>query len=240
MVEIDTEGERTKLVWDFPIANTMPSRPRLFNLRERVVSRLDSDDSEDTSEDSSEDENKTQTEELPSSNEEVESLEEKVEEIQQVNEDTFGDFEPEIIDGEDFSASVESNEIEIEDGVAVPTVAEIQAGEEVTWINKDDKTRRITSIQGEQFTSDQLDQGDVFTHEFESEGATVYIDSISGGEAMSGAVLVGQAERPDDLPSETDGTPTPLGSGTDEDCRDTMSEAADDALKHANMGTGFN
>ena len=171
----------------------------------------------------------------------VSNIEEQLDDIEDQTDDIFGDASFSDDDELDYGQDGSGAEVIIEGGVAVPSVVDIQEGESVTWENQDDTTRRIRSVEGQDFDTGQLEEGESYEEEFESEGVTVYVDTIAGGSELSGAVVVGDAERPDSLPSEIDEQPVPFSNGSMSCSPDTMSDVAEEVGEmEANMGTGFN
>jgi len=206
-----------KFVWTFPVVTRMQERRGFLEignnvglLASKIVSNSSSSSSDDGSDSSSEYNQDGSYE-----------LEEEVDEVKEEGEELFG-YSEESDNSDLFS---DENEVGVHEGVFTPTAIRIDPGDSVTWTNEDDRTHKIMSVEGPtQFSSDQLEPGDSFTQSFDQEGVYVYVDNIVGGDVMSGAVLVGDVERPDTLPSEGD-SPTPVpfeGSGTK-----SMSEAAE-------------
>jgi plastocyanin len=188
----------------------------------------------------SEDESKPDLEE-PQEEDGVSNIEKQLDDIEGRTEDIFGDASSSDDTELDYGQSGSGAEVIIDGGVAVPSVVDIQEGESVTWENQDDTTRRIRSVEGQDFDTGQLEEGESYEEEFESEGVTVYVDTIAGGSELSGAVVVGDAERPDSLPSEIDEQPVPFSNGSMPGSPDTMSDVAEEIEQmEANMGTGFN
>lgn len=233
MADKDTEDVGPRLVWTFPLATRVQRRTRVFNIGGNMLSMLDSFGGSSEQTDIS-DEN-------IGDDESTDDLERQLDEVNESGHDIFADLDSDSEDGIDFSQSGQGAEVVIEGGVAIPTVVDIDQGETVTWLNQDNTTRRIRSVQGEDFDSGQLEQGDAYEHQFESEGPVVYVDTIAGGSELSGAVVVGDAERPESLPSETGIEPVPFGGESTSGSPKSMSDAAEDADNiEANMGTGFN
>jgi len=173
---------------------------------------------------------------ITSDEDEDESVSELMEEVEQVENESESIFNDDSIYGQDAS---ESNTVEVTDNVFVPLRTEIGEGEEVVWENVDDETHRIMATSGESFSSDQLEPGDVFTHTFEEEGVTRYIDSIVGGDVMCGAVLVGGAEIDKPLRCEEDVDRELFDDDEnepDDDSLRTMSAAVEDK---EDMDVGF-
>jgi len=138
------------------VSNTVESVRESSPVRDKVSDTITSDDADD----------------------EDESVSKLMEEVEQVQEDGQSIFEDSSDYGQDVSGS---NTVEVTDNVFIPLRTEVEEGEDVVWENTDDETHRIMATSGESFSSDQLEPGDVFTHTFEEEGVTRYIDSIVGG-----------------------------------------------------------
>lgn len=233
MADRDEQDVGPKLVWTFPLATRMQQRTRVFGIGDNILSMIGS--SESTSDDDGEDFSSY------GGGDNVDDLEQEIDSMEEASDDVFGDTDYGYGDDADFAQSDGETEVVIEQNVATPTIVEIDKGEKVTWVNRDDTTRRLTSVQGESFDSGQLTQDDVYTHEFMSDEAVVYVDTIAGGDELSGAVLVGDADKPESLPSESSVTPVPLGNGDDFGSPESLSDVAEnDAGMEPNMGTGFN
>jgi plastocyanin len=231
MADRDKQDVGPRLVWTFPLATRVQSRTRVFNIGDNVLSMINSigESNDEVSEDPKETHGGT------------EDLERELNEVIETGDDVFNELDSELNDGTDFSQSGTETEVVIEGMVAIPTVVNINKGDTVTWVNKDDTTRRIRSVQGEEFDSGQLEQGDTYSYTFDSDGAIVYVDTIAGGSELSGAVVVGDAESPESLPSETELEAVPFGGESVSGSPKSMSDAAEDADNiEANMGTGFN
>jgi len=197
------------------VSNTVESVRESSPVRDKVSDTITSDDTDD----------------------EDESVSKLMEEVEQVQEDSQSIFEDSSDYGQDVS---ESNTVEVTDNVFVPLRTEVEEGEKVVWENIDDEAHRIMATSGESFSSDQLEPGDEFTHTFEEEGVTRYIDSIVGGDVMCGAVLVGGAELDGPLRCEEDVDRELFDDDNEEsdgdDARRTMSAAVEDKDE---MDVGF-
>jgi len=229
------EGEDVgpRLVWTFPLATRVQQRTRVFNLGSNILSMVGSMGQ-------SNNESEPNPEEDPG-DDGVSNIEKQLGDIEEQTEDIFGDVTSSDGVESDYGQSGSGAEVIIDGGVAVPPVVNIQEGESVVWENQDDTTRRIRSVEGQDFDTGQLEQGESHEEEFKSEGVTIYVDTIAGGSELSGAVVVGDAERPDSLPSEIDEQPVPFSNGSVSGSPDTMSDVAEEVGQiEANMGTGFN
>jgi plastocyanin len=68
-----------------------------------------------------------------------------------------------------------------------PTPLDVKVGDTVTWTNQDGATHTVTAADGS-FTSEDLDQGATFSHEFDAAGTVDYVCSIHPG--MKATVVV--------------------------------------------------
>lgn len=136
--------------------------------------------------------------------------------------------------GEYQAVTNEDNKVVIENGVFIPTRLKIDEGEEVTWVNNSESTHRVMSVTGEEFMSDTLEEGEKFTHQFNTTGVTIYQDSIEGAEEMSGAIIVGDADAPETLPSESDIDPVPLD---EDDMAEDAEEGENEQKESGNIST---
>lgn len=213
--------EGPKIVWTFPLLTRIQTGGRFLDLGNNVRQITENNQigerirgaTQDTQEDS----------EVDSESDELGGLEQQIDEVREEGDFTFSQDE-----------DISDTEVTIEDGVFIPTRANISEGDTITWTNVDDETHRISSINGEEFDSGQLEPGESFSHTFEDEGVTIYIDTMAGAQSMSGAVVVGDVVGPDTLPSEREEEPVPF-SGSNNETK-TMSEAAD---QKDNMDIGF-
>jgi len=123
--------------------------------------------------------------------------------------------------------------------VFVPTRTNIPQGGKVTWENQDNKSHQITSIQGEDFSSGTIEPGEEYSYRFTEEQSNVYVDLTEGRDNMSGAVIVGDVQPPDTLPSETDaGREVFSQASGDDDFAETRSMSS--AVKQKeDMDVGF-
>jgi plastocyanin len=228
MADTETE-EGPKVVWTFPLARQFQSDRGILQLgtrlgnvissggmvggsgpvRERVQERRNSD-------------NNTSGDDSSSTEDSTSSIEEDIQELSE-NRETVFDSESASIAGDGKAM------VDVEDGVFIPTKVNIQPGETVVWENADDEVHRVVGAEGEEFDSGQLEPGETYEHTFDEEKATIYIDSMSGGGSMSGAVIVGDAELEEPLPSSGGEDPVPFEEDTETDSGlRTMSEAADE------------
>lgn len=70
-----------------------------------------------------------------------------------------------------------------------PETLRVKVGTEVTWINRDTAPHRIAS-ENDVLRSENLEQGDEFSHRFTQAGDFPYYCSIHGKEQMSGQIVV--------------------------------------------------
>lgn len=222
----EEDQEMPKLVWTFPMVRFALNRPRLMNLGKRmdVGKRIrDNNIRENIQERAS---SLTESED--------ESVDEVMDEISDLRESSDSVFSG----GEDLDYSQEDEGsngelVEIEEGAFVPTRVRVDEGDTVMWVNEDSQQHNIMSISGENLSSGPLDPGDDFEYTFSSEGVTMYIDRITGGENMSGAVIVGDATMTEDLPSDSDAERVLFEEDEDDSSFQvrSMSKAAEDKEK---------
>jgi len=190
------EEEMPKLVWTFPMVRFAMNRPRLMNLGKRmdVGKRIrDNNIRENIQERAS---SLTESED--------DSVDEVMDEISDLRESSDSVFSGSSeLDYSQEDEGVDGDLVEIEEGAFVPTRVRVDEGDTVMWVNEDSSQHNIMSISGENLSSGPLDSGDEYEYTFSSEGVTIYIDRITGGENMSGAVIVGDATMTEDLPSES-------------------------------------
>jgi plastocyanin len=84
-------------------------------------------------------------------------------------------------------AAAGGDRVVIADFTFEPGTLEVAAGTEVTWENQDGVPHRIASDDGS-FDSDDLGQGDTFSHTFDSAGEFAYICGIHP--QMTGTIVV--------------------------------------------------
>lgn len=119
------------------------------------------------------------------------SIQEQITEIREKSQFTFSqDEEPDL------------TTIDIEDGVFIPGKLQVDEGETVVWVNNDDETYEIQSIEGDEINSGELEPEETYENTFEQEGIYLYADVDEGPEEMSGAVLVGDVSDAIELPSQ--------------------------------------
>lgn len=235
MASEDEPSVGPRLVWTFPLATRVQQRTRVFNIGNNVLSILDSVGGQ--SDEPSMSQSDADMDDADVIDDGTDGLREQLDKINESGEELFEDLDYGANDDIGLSDLQDSGEVVIEDDVAFPPVVDIEEGESVTWINQDSTTRRVRSIEGEDFDSGQMEQGDVYEHEFTTEGTTVYIDTIAGGSELSGAVVVGDAEAPESLPSEVTTELIPFeGTGT----TGTPQSMSDAAEQVDNMESGFN
>lgn len=196
------------------VSNTVDSVRESSPVRDKVSNTLSSDDETNNS---------------------VDKLMSEVEDVQEDSESVFGDSygqEGDSILGPD-------NVVEMGSDVFIPVRMEVDEGEEVTWVNNDNVAHRVVSTSGEEISSDQIEPGEEFTHTFDDEGVTKYIDSMVGGDEMCGAVIVGDTEVDGPLRCEEDVDRELFDESEDEpedDSLRTMSAAVEDK---EDMDVGF-
>jgi plastocyanin len=213
-----------RLVWTFPLATRVQQRTRVFNIGNNVLSILDSIGGQSSKSETSQPDTDTTVEDIIDDG--TDELRDQLDEVSESGEELFEDLDYGADEDIGLSDLRDTGEVVIEDDVAFPPVADIDEGESVTWINQDSTTRRIRSIEGESFDSGQLEQGEIYEHEFNTEGTTIYIDTIAGGSQLSGAVVVGDAEPPDTLPSEDETEIVPFDLTGETGIPQSMSRAA--------------
>lgn len=232
-----------KVVWTFPLFRRVSQRRRLLDIGSNVRDAVNGDgplrnvgsnisaSANSSSEDGDGDYSETHTEVGGGDTSDIEN---DIEDVKDSSSTVFGTDE---LDGAVYAQLDEEGvvEVSIEGEVFVPTRAEVDAGDTVRWVNNSDSLHRISSISGDEMMSEQLSPGDTYEHKFTSEGVTVYIDSITGGSNMSGAVIVGDVDSDVELPSESDTQPVTFDGDSSSTTR-SMSAAADDK---EDMDIGF-
>lgn len=183
MSSSDSEGP--KLVWTFPLLRAVQNRSGILNIGSNIGSAIGSNLMEVGASSNS---NREQQDD-------VSGLEDDIDSLKSSSEQTFSDLD-------DYSQAEGVVEVEIVDGAFVPQRTNIEPGETVEWINNDDSTHSLMSIEGNDFSSGPIESGETYEHTFDSEGVVIYIDSIEGGDEMSGAIIVGDVRLDQDLPSE--------------------------------------
>ena len=88
-------------------------------------------------------------------------------------------------DTSDTASSSPSNAVSIENNTFTPETLTIKVGETVTWMNNDSVMHNVVA---DEFSSDNLSNGDSFEFTFEEAGTYTYICSIHP--AMSGEIIV--------------------------------------------------
>lgn len=225
----DVGGPR--LVWTFPLVRRIQQGNRFLDIGGNIGERLEENQIgtriRDTVSESSQEEDFSEEHQDNA----IKQIQEELDGVQEQSESAFGQVNT--------TQSDSTTEVTIEDGVFVPTRVNIEPGDTVRWVNQHDRVHKISSVEGEQFTSSQIEPGEEFEHTFDNEGTTVYIDTIVGGSNMSGAVIVGDAESPEELPSESGDQPELFledGGDSGVSTARTMSVAAQEK---DNMETGF-
>ena len=90
--------------------------------------------------------------------------------------------------GDDAASSSSKNTIEIKDFAFNPPVLTVKAGEQITWINRDEEPHTVVSV-GKQFQkSSALDTDDRFTITAAVPGTYTYFCSVHP--KMTGTILV--------------------------------------------------
>lgn len=233
----EEEPQGPRLVWTFPLITRIQTGGRFLDVGSNLGSVMEDGgvgsriqdqvgNSYGESDDGSED-----------SDDSLLGLQEEIDGVKEESDVTFSQSH----DDED-EASV--SEVEIQDGVFIPTRAQISPGDTVRWVNEDDEVHKLTAIEGEEFESGQIEPGEAFEHTFESEGVTIYVDTIRGGSNMSGAILVGNVSSPESLPSETGDTLETFVDGDSDDSEDSQSSQSTRSMSAAadekeDMDRGF-
>jgi len=211
-----------KIVWTFPLLRRLDSGPDLLNIGGNVQSLMSNQGAMSS-------DNRTNTKsDSPSISPSIEGgLDQIRNQIESVTEQSESIFNPDPSPTGDDGTKVK--QVSIQDEVFIPTVVEIPVGGTVKWVNRGDSAYNVMSTRGEDFTSGELQPGETYTRTFDEEQSIVYIDRIRGGDVMSGAVVVGDADRPSGLPSDIDSeTPVPFEK---ESKSRSMKEAAGDKDK---------
>lgn len=192
----EEDQEMPKLVWTFPMVRFALNRPRLMNLGKRmdVGKRIRDNNIRENIQERASSLTESEDDSVDEVMDEISDLRESSDSVFSGSEDLDYSQEDEGVDGE---------LVEIEEGAFVPTRVRVDEGDTVMWVNEDSQQHNIMSISGENLSSGPLDPGDEYEYTFSSEGVTIYIDRITGGENMSGAVIVGDATMTEDLPSES-------------------------------------
>lgn len=192
----EEDQEMPKLVWTFPMVRFALNRPRLMNLGKRmdVGKRIRDNNIRENIQERASSLTENEDDSVDEVMDEISDLRESSDSVFSGSEDLDYSQEDEGVDGE---------LVEIEEGAFVPTRVRVDEGDTVMWVNEDSQQHNIMSISGENLSSGPLDSGDEYEYTFSSEGVTIYIDRITGGENMSGAVIVGDATMTEDLPSES-------------------------------------
>lgn len=231
------EGESgPRFVWTFPLIRRFQSKNSVIDFGQSASTVSNTVDSVRETSPVRDKVSDTLSSEEQDEDESVSELLSEVEQVQEGSESIFGD------DTEYGQEGSDTNLVEVSDDVFVPPRIEVEVGEEVVWENIDDEIHRVMATSGENFSSNQLEPEEVFTHTFEEEGVTRYIDSIVGGDTMCGAVIVGDAEMDEPLRCEEEVQreifdESDLGDSlTDNEEKRTMSDAAEDKEE---MDVGF-
>lgn len=244
------DGEDDQVVWTFPIINRVQSFNGPLSLGSRLGTMIDSGpltraDVSSNGRMSVVSSTSGQSSGSIQDTDDVESVEEDINEVKQKSSITFGqdkggsDYsettpldttEPTAVSGVTTSLDTgngttdqEVSEVAIEEDVFVPVRTSVEPGDTVKWVNESDSVKRVQSIQGESFDSGRLDPGQSFTHEFSTSGVTIFAESTSGAQNMSGAVIVGNAQLSTRLPSESE---VEVELFEDEEDEDDTSESA--------------
>jgi plastocyanin len=80
-----------------------------------------------------------------------------------------------------------ANSIEVKDFMFMPTTLTVNAGEKVTWVNKDDEPHTVVSDTG-MFRSGAMDTNESFSFEFDKAGTYHFTCSIHP--RMVGTIVV--------------------------------------------------
>jgi len=199
--------EGPKIVWTFPLMRRFQSNAGILNIGQRVQQAKSDDepivDGQRIKNQGSKIKNRVSS--IGDDSDTTDDLEDELGKLQDNRESLFSSDEDESADSE--------HTINIHSNVFEPTRVSISEGDTVVWTNQDDETHKIMSISGEELNSGDIEPGESFEHTFTTESPTVYIDSIKGGNVMSGAVIVGDSDLERDLPSNTDVDRVPLNDG---------------------------
>lgn len=231
-----SEGDSgPRFVWTFPLIRRFQTKNSVIDFGQSASTVSNTVDSVRESSPVRDKVSDTLTSEEDSTDESVDELMSEVENVQEDSESVFGDSygqEGDSILGPD-------NVVEMGSDVFIPVRMEVGEGEEVTWVNNDNVAHRVVSTSGEEISSDQIEPGEEFTHTFDGEGVTKYIDSMIGGDEMCGAVIVGDTEVDGPLRCEEDVDRELFDESEDEpedDSLRTMSAAVEDK---EDMDVGF-
>lgn len=236
MVDTD-EIEGPTLVWTFPLVTRFQKRRGILNFGQTAsdVSQKVDDVREDKPVRTKVSDAITEAE-SSDDDKSVDEIEEKLDEVSNQSETIF--------DAEDYGQPDdildEGAVIEISDEVFVPVRTEIDEGEEVEWVNNDDTTHSVLSINNEQIESGDIEPGESYTQTFEEEGVVKFIDPVVGGDEMCGAIIVGDAELNEELRCEESPDRELFDDDEDDLTTDdgrTMSQAASEK---EDMDIGFN
>lgn len=212
--------EGPKLVWTFPLITRIQSGSRFLDIGGNLGSIMSSDGVGSRVRDRME--SATQQ----SDEDSTDGIEDEIDDLQESGESIFSS-------DTDYGSGHDVTEVTIQGDVFIPTRASVPEGGTVRWVNEDDKSHKVSAIEGDDFTSSTLQPGDTYEQTFQEEGVVIYIDSTRGAEQMSGAIVVGSAIAPDTLPSESETDPELFNE--DIEMR-TMSQAAKDK---EDMDKGF-
>jgi len=231
-----SEGDSgPRFVWTFPLIRRFHTKNSVIDFGQSASTVSNTVDSVRESSPVRDKVSDTLTSEEDTTDESVDELMSEVEDVQEDSESVFGGSygqEGDSILGPD-------NVVEMGSDVFIPIRVEVDEGEEVTWVNNDNVAHRVVSTSGEEISSDQIEPEEEFTHTFDDEGVTKYIDSMVGGDEMCGAVIVGDTEVDGPLRCEEDVDRELFDESEDEpedDSLRTMSAAVEDK---EDMDVGF-
>lgn len=237
VIMVDRDNEEGPLfVWTFPMITRLQNRSGIlsFGAGASTVKRSVEDKVSEVRE-TTPVRDRLSGEEEDEEDDDISELESQLQAVGESSESIFSQD-----DEQDYGqASLSNNLIEMDENAFVPVRINVEQGEEVTWENNDDTTHRVVSSEGEEFSSEQLEPGETYSHTFRSEGVTRYFDSIQGEGQMCGAVIVGDAELTEPLPCDTEGTPELFSDSSDEadtTSRRSMSAAVEEK---EDMDMGF-
>lgn len=242
-----------KVVWTFPLVRQFESDSGFLQLGSRIGSMIGSDggmlssgsvkermSGNGVGSDSDESDIRSSASSAAESvQSEMESIQNEIDDIADSSDSVFKGSGDSSADYGQTTAQAVNGVVDIEDGVFVPQRLEVDVGDTVTWNNNDSEVHRVVAVRNGEFDSGQLEPGESFQHTFEEEAAVVYIDSIQGGDEMSGAILVGDAELEKNLPSSDDVKRVPFSNDTDSEGTRTMGEAADEKQEMRDDEMGF-
>lgn len=220
------EDNMPKLVWTFPLVRRVQTRNGILNVGGNIMSMISNRSKGGESGDFSS--SYGEEVDIDYGDSDDDDMKEEIESLDESSDLVFGQ------NGSDEKL------VEMEDDTFIPVRTMASEGDTIEWVNNDDQAHKIMSISGEDINSGDIEPGESFTHTFDDEGTTVYVDSRLGGDVMCGAILVGDAELERELPCEVspqrevlDGTSIDtVGSGATR----SMAEAVEDKDNDDSIG----